>query len=207
MKYYLKLNIDCLIEIQNEILDYFVRNPDKYVPIDADSEHVVRPSLNEFPILSNFILPRVKTKITDFAISFLPGNSKMPIHIDGSKKPMTDSTMPHTTQYVLIIPISDCNDTINYWYDNEDVTDEMETITLVDIPIPPYQFHRSSIDFGKEPEASETVCIDSPVVINATVFHTAINYGTKPRLTIRFRIQEERWYEHYNEVFECMDLL
>lgn len=205
MQLYQKLNVKNLKEIQQEVLDYF-KNNQQLVEPDPKHEYFVQIDISNLPILREFLTSRNISEIVETSTCFLPGKMNLKIHIDGLKK--NNGKVPAgkmiANRNVLIIPIEHTEDSISYWYKNEDVADDEERIVNRIRPVAPYDFY---VSFAmKDLKSIGSTIIDTPAFIKSDIYHSVHNYGSKTRLVFIVRFHEE---EHYtlDDIFRCRDLI
>jgi hypothetical protein len=205
---YQKLNISELSEIQTETLDFFERNLDLEHK-NSTEDYFVHVPLNEFPTLKKFLEPRAKIEINETSVYFIPPKSKSKIHIDGLRKDngKIPEGMMMAHQYVLVIPIANYQDTINNWYDNNDVSDNGEFIVNHIREQFPYNFFVSFVkeEIKLNPIGSTT--IDNATFIKSNIYHEVINQGPKSRMVFVIRFRELEYYDNLDYVFEYRDLI
>lgn len=205
---YQKLNVSILPQIQNEVLDFFELHPE-LLQSDATHEYFVQMDFDKFPILKNFIVPRVLTEIVETSTCFLPGNTNLKLHIDGLRT--NNENVPtnrlRANQWVMVIPIANTENTINYWYKNEDVRDEDERIVNRVRPEPPYNFYISFVkdDVKIDPIGSTT--LTDITLIKSDIYHNVENKSDKTRLVFIIRFREDGIYETPAHVFNYKDLI
>jgi hypothetical protein len=203
--YYTKLNVDILPLIKNEVIDYFKRHSDKVID-NPEKEYFVQLNMEELPILNQFLEDYRVSEVVETSSCFLPPYSNLRKHIDGLK---TDCDLVpegklKANKNVLIIPIENTEDSISYWYNNEDVSDEDETIVRRIRPEPPYDFYVSFCE--KELEPVESTTINQMTFIKSDVYHTVHNNGDKTRLVVIIRFKEENHYT-LNDIFKYEELI
>lgn len=203
--FYQKFNIPNLSDIQKEVLDYFKKH-NHLIQEDAEDEYFVQFNIKDLPILNNFLKTRALSEIVETSTCFLPGYKNLRIHIDGLKK--DNGKVPKdrmiANRNVLIIPINHTENSINYWYRNEDVSDEDEEIVNRIRPVAPYNFFVSFCTKELNPIASTV--IDKPTFIKSDIYHNTHNNGPETRLVFIVRFHEE---EHFtlDDIFQYTDLL
>ncbi len=202
---YQKFNIENLEDIQKEVLDFFKNNSHLLIP-DSKEEYFVQLDLNDLPILKEFLTFRAISPIVETSSCFLPPGEKLKIHIDGLKK--DNGNVPPgqmiANRNVLIIPIENTLETVNYWYRNEDVSDEDERIVNRIRPVAPYNFYVSFCKKELEPIGSTT--IDKAAFIRSDIYHNVHNNGDKTRLVFIARFYEEQHYK-LDDIFKYRDLI
>jgi hypothetical protein len=227
--FFLKLNVPNLPEMQKEVLDYLKKHPEHDLSGTLDSETWTRLPNERFPIIYSFVSDRSKNKIYEIAIRTVPPNFSTDIHVDGVredpdhfytnqiKKSVLDQQdrsfddinwekYPPNSQYVLIIPISNYENTINYWYDASDKVGK-EITHYYEREEFPYKFW---INFYTEAEASipiEKVLIDKPTFIKSDIYHNVKNYGTATRIVLTVRILEYEKYSSLDQFFDYTGLV
>jgi hypothetical protein len=225
--FFLKLNVPNFPEMQKEVLDYLKKYPDLIVK-DAGEQHV-HVTLDQFPIVSSVFSSRSKNKINEISIGVIPPMWSTPIHIDGLREDpdyfyrnQIEKTVrsqpdrsyddidwkkiPFANQYVLIIPISNYENSINYWYE---VTDkpEKEIFHYYEREQFPYKWW---LNFYTDPTTAipiEQVLIDRPTFIKSDIYHNVKNNGTADRLALVIRIFEYEKYSSLDQVFDYTGLV
>jgi hypothetical protein len=202
-----KLNIVNIAEMREEVLNYFKIHSDEVIPDKLNGEWTVRPSIDNFPKIREFVCTRSKVPINDTNISFLSPGSSLDIHIDGLRGSNNKSVIAN--QFVMVVPIANYEDTINYWYTNDNISDENEIINEYEFVVnsTPYKFKRSSVNPNFKIVPSVSTCIDTVAFIRTNVYHSVVNNGKLPRLAVRIRFKEDRWYNDLDHIFEYKDLL
>jgi hypothetical protein len=226
--FFLKLNIPNFPEMQKEILDYLKKYPD-LIPTDVSAETFVHIPLSEFPIAYSVFSPRAKNKVYETSICVVPPNFSTTIHVDGlsddsdyfyrdqMSKIVLDhpdtsfhdidwKKIPVASQFVLIIPISNYENSMNYWYDVTNKKDK-EIIHYNERPQFPYKWW---LNFYTDPDTAipiEQVLIDKPTFIKSNIYHNIKNYGTVNRLVLIVRIFEYEPYSSLDQVFDYTGLL
>jgi len=227
---YQKLNVPMLDLIQQEALDY-IQHHSEIRTENLVEEEYFNLSIDNFPILKSFLVPRVNTRITEIGLVAVPPGFETTKHIDGLRKDednkfynriketvinhpdfdkldiSVDIVPPIATQYVMMVPIVNYEQTISHWYDNNDVSDDNEIIRNFTRELYPYSFFISFV----KPEAILTPVgstnIDCITFIKTSIFHNVINQGSKTRLAFAIRFAENRYYESLEEIFKHQDLL
>jgi len=205
---YQKLNVPNLKDIQEEVLTYIVEN--NVVQSDAEKEYFVQMDYSKFPKLYEFVFSRTLTTVVETSSCFLPGNKKLLRHIDGLKK--DNGKIPAgamlANQWVMIIPIANTEETINYWFKNEDVTDEDEIVVNRIRPEPPYDFYVSFVKPEVELEPIGSTVIDKVTFIKSDIYHTVINNSNDTRMVFIVRFKEaKKQYDNPEEIFNYQDLI
>jgi hypothetical protein len=177
---------------------------------DADDEYFVQMDYSKFPKLHEFVFSRTLTSVVETSSCFLPGNKKLMTHIDGLKK--NNGKVPKDSmlanQWVMIIPIANTEETVSYWFKNEDVADEDEIIVNRVRPEPPYDFYVSFAKPELELEPIETTVIDKVTFIKSNIYHTVVNNSSNTRMVFIVRFKEEKkWYDSPEEIFNYQDLI
>jgi hypothetical protein len=207
MKFYQKLNVSILSEIQKEVLDFFEKNPD-LIDVNATREYFVQMNFDNFPLLKSFIIPRTITTVVETSVCFLPGNNKLRIHIDGLKK--DNGRIPNgvaiANQFVLIIPISNTLESINYWYDNNMVEDKDEYIVNRVRPEPPYDFYVSFANDNLDLKPVENTIIDKMTFIRSNIYHNVENKSNDTRIVFIIRFHEKSNFLELDSIFSFRDL-
>tara|TARA_B110000977_G_scaffold46013_1_gene62513 strand:- start:2690 stop:3328 length:639 start_codon:yes stop_codon:yes gene_type:complete len=204
---YQQIKIQELPQIQNEVLDYFETNPN--VLDGYGDDFFIHVPLDSLPVAKSFLLPRAQLEVNEVSVYFIPPNHKTKIHIDGLRKDngKVPSDMCIAHQYVLIIPIENSTDSINYWYSNDSVPDDMENIHYYERAQFPYKFFVSFVKDGCEPEPIGSIVMDQPAFIKSNIYHrvdNSSNNKTRKVLVIRFR--EREYYDTLDSVFDWRDL-
>ncbi len=205
---YQKINVPQLEQIQREVLEYIDKN--SILRPDAEEEYFVQMDYSNFPTLHDFVFSRCLTEVVETSSCFLPGNKSLMTHIDGLKK--DNGKVPEdrmiANQWVIVIPIANTQETTNYWFRNEDVSDDNEIIVNRIRPEPPYNFWVSfaNPELNLEPIGSTT--IDKITFIKSDIYHTSVNYGPNTRMVFIVRLKEEKKiYDTPEELFDYKDLL
>lgn len=202
---YQKLNVDNLTEIQQEVLNYFKENQ-HLLRVNYKDEYFVQMDINNLPILKEFLTSRNVSEIVETSTCFLPGKTNLKIHIDGLKK--DNGKVPPgrmiANRNVLVIPIENTEETVNYWYKNEDVSDDEERIVNRIRPVAPYDFYVSFSMKNLEPIGSTV--IDKPTFIKSDIYHNVHNNTDKTRLVFIVRFYEEEQYT-LDDIFKYRDLV
>jgi hypothetical protein len=227
--FFLKLNIPNLPEMQKEVLDYLKKHPEHDLSGTLDSETWTRLPNDRFPITHSFVSARSKNRIYETAIRTVPPNFSTDIHVDGVKedpnhlytnqikKAVSEQpdrsfddidweTYPPNSQYVLIIPISNYENSINYWYNASDKAGK-EITHYYEREEFPYKFW---INFYTEADTSvpiEEVLIDKPTFIKSDIYHNVKNYGTATRIVLTMRILEYKKYSSLDQFFDYTGLV
>lgn len=202
-----KLNIDELSSIQQETLTYFVEHPD-LEKTDSSEDYFIHIPL--LPKIKEFLQPRARIEINETSVYFIPAHSKTRIHIDGLKK--DNGKVPEgaiiSHQYVLIIPIENCNESVNYWYSNSDVADNQEDIYNHVREQYPYNFFVSFVKDGVEPSPIGSTIMDLPAFIKSNIYHRVDNTkNSKVRKVLVIRFKELDYYDNLDSVFNYRDLI
>ena len=237
--FFLKLNIPNLLEMQKEVLDYLKKHPEYDLSGTLNTETWSQIPLDRFPTIYSFVSARAKHKIYETTLRTVPPNFSTDIHVDGLRE---DPVRFHTnqiekavrdqpdrsfddidwkkwvpnSQYVLIIPISNYENSINYWYNSPDNVSK-EITHFYERPEFPYKFwinHYTEADSIGRPlqEASnyipiENVLIDKPTFIKSDMYHNVKNYGTATRLVLTMRIFEYEKYSSLDQIFDHTGLV
>ena len=225
--FFLKLNVPNLLEMQKEVLDYLKKHPDLIIK-DGGEQHV-HISLSDFPIINSFLSPRAKNKINETSIGVVPPMHSTTIHMDGLREDpdhfyrnQIEQTVrnhpdrsyddidwekiPYANQYVLIIPVSNYENSMNYWYEVTNTKDK-EIVHNYERKQFPYKFW---LNFYTDPSTAipiEQVLIDKPTFIKSDVYHNVKNNGTANRLALIIRIFEYEKYSSLDQVFDYTGLI
>jgi predicted RNase H-like HicB family nuclease len=202
-----KLNIPELNEIQKETLAYFEENPE-LENYEADEDYFVHIPL--LPKIKQFLEARAKLEINETSVYFIPARSKTKIHIDGLKK--DNGKVPEgaiiSHQYVLIVPIENCTESVNYWYSNSDVADDQENIHNHIRDQYPYSFFVSFVKDGIEPAPIGSTVMDLPAFIKSNIYHRVDNTNNpNVRKVLVIRFKELEYYDNLDSVFNYTDLV
>jgi hypothetical protein len=205
---YQKLNIPNFKEIQQEALAFFEKNPN-IIRKGSTEDYFIHVPFNEFPLLKKFLESRAKIEINETSINFIPANSKSKIHIDGLKKDngKVPNGMIIAHQYVLILPILNYEESVNYWYSNEDVSDDDEWIYNHIREQFPYNFFVSFVKEGVPLAPIGNTTIDKPTFIKSNIYHRVDNLGSKVRMVFVIRFKEIDYYESLDQVFDYQGLI
>lgn len=211
MEYFIELNIPEYDKIQQEVLEYLNKNPDKNAKPSSYGEVSYNITLEDIPTFHKFIEPRIRSRITDIKVSSITGDSGIETHIDGLKTRIIQNdtildAMPFSQKYVLILPISGFENTKNEWYNNDDLREEDELIKEITVKSFPFKFYRSSLKPGVTLNPVMTKILDKPAFIRADMFHNFYNYGPETRISIRVRFLEQLNCE-LSDLFDCDGLI
>jgi hypothetical protein len=206
---YQKLNVPNLCDIQKEIISFFNTHPDLERP-DSKEDYFIHVPLHELTAVREFLEPRAKLEINETSVYFIPPHTKTKIHIDGLKK--DNGKVPEGSiishQYVLIIPIENSNDSINYWYNNNDVADNQERIHNHIRQQYPYNFYVSFVKDDIELDPIGSTVLDKPAFIKSNIYHRVDNTNnSKTRKVLVIRFKELDYYTNLDYVFEYSDLI
>ena len=203
-----KINIPNLKIIQEETLEFFDKNP-HLIRRDAIEDYFVHVPFEKFPVLKKILESRAKIEINETSVYFVPPHSKSKIHIDGLKKDngKIPKGMMMAHQYVLIIPIANYDQTINYWYDNQDVKDNDERIHNHIREQFPYNFYVSFVKDNIEPIPIGSTKIDTATFIKSNIYHRVDNRGDNTRMAFVIRFKELEYYDSLDYVIEYRDLI
>lgn len=205
---YQKLNVPNLKDIQEEVLAYIMAN--NVVRPEAEEEYFIQMDYSKFPNLYKFVFSRTLTEVVETSSCFLPGNTRLKTHIDGLKK--NNGKVPEDSmlanQWVMIIPIANTEETINYWFKNEDVSDEDERIVNRVRPEPPYDFYVSFAKNQLDLNPIGSTVIDKITFIKSNIYHTVVNNSHDTRMVFIVRFKEsKKWYDNPEEMFDYRDLI
>jgi len=219
--FFLKLNVPNLLEMQAEVLDYLKNHPEHDKSGILDRETWTRLPNECFPTIFSFVSNRSKNRIYEIAVRTVPPGFTTDIHVDGVKKDpdlfytnqikqsiqnqpdrsfddINWDNYPYNSQYVLIIPISNYENTINYWYDPTNDSDK-EITHYYERKEFPFKFF---INFYKGSDGPiKEIIIDKPTFIKSNIYHNVKNYGTKTRIVVTVRILEYEKYSSLNQYF------
>lgn len=227
--FFLKLNIPNLPVMQKEVLDYLKNHSEYEFLEDVTQERFAQVSLSNFPTICSFFSPRAKNIIYETALRTVPPNFSSTIHSDGviedpdhfyrnqlektvlehpdkSWHSLNWEKIPSANQFVLVIPISNYENSMNYWYDASDKVGK-EVTHYYERNEFPYKFW---LNFYTEADNSipiEEVLIDRPTFIKADMYHNVKNYGTATRLVLTMRIFEYEKYSSLDQVFDYTGLV
>lgn len=237
--FFLKLNFPNFSKMQQEVLDYLKIHPEYDLSATLNSETWTQIPLDQFPIINSFVSARSKNKIYETALRTVPPNFSTDIHVDGLREDPTyfyrnqmektvlahpDTSfhdidwrkIPPSSQYVLIIPISNYENSMNYWYEQSDKLGK-EITHFYERKEFPYKFwinfYTKEDSVGQQGTENniavpiETVLIDKPTFIKSNIYHNVKNYGIAPRLVLTTRIFEYEQYSSLDKVFDYTGLL
>lgn len=222
------LNVSEFQQMKNETLSYINNHPE-IIRDNPSSEYFVHVPLDQFPAIESFLKARVKTKINETSICFVPPNFTSTMHIDGIRKDKDNfyrdkvkarilekqvdnitshdiDKFPVANQYVLIIPIANYENTISSWYTN-DLDDNDEIVYQHTREQYPYQFY---ISFTKDyvvKEPIETTILKSPTFIKSDIYHNVSNNSNDTRIAVVVRFMEYDHYSSVNDIFDCEGLI
>jgi hypothetical protein len=230
---YQKLNVPDLELIQNEALEYIKTHRPELLGDDVVTDEYFILSIEDFPILKSFLDPRVITHIEEIGLVCVPPKTEMVIHLDGIRKdpdrkffnqlketiinhPDSKSLnlkeeldklpTPLCVQFAMMVPILNYENTINYWYNNDDVSDDSEVVWKADRNTYPYSFFLTYLKPNILLNPIDSTNINCITFIKTDIFHNVYNRGSKTRMafTIKFAYQN---YASLEEMFRYRDLL
>jgi hypothetical protein len=205
---YQKFKAPCLVGVQQEVLNFFEKNP-HLVKHDVEGEYFVQMDFNNFPILKDFITSRTVTEIVETSTCFLTKGKSLRRHIDGLKK--DNGKVPPgvliANHWVLVIPIANTMQSISYWFNNNHVQDQDEEIVNRVRPEPPYNFYVSFARDDLELEPIGSTVIDEMTFIRSNIYHNVENNGTDTRLVFIIRFREDEAYSSPDKIFNYKDLI
>jgi hypothetical protein len=224
--FFLKLTVPNFPEMQKEILDYLKKHPNLIIK-DSGEQHV-HVTLDQFPIVCSVFAPRTKTKINEVSIGVVPPGHSTPIHIDGLREDPNhlyrnriEKTVrahpdrsyddidwrefPFSNQYVLIIPISNYEESMNYWYRTTNI--DKEIVHYYERKQFPYKWWLNFYTDSDTAIPIEKVIIDRPTFIRSDIYHNVKNNGTSNRLALIIRIFEYKRYSSLDQVFDYTGLI
>jgi hypothetical protein len=202
MKMYQKLNVPELPLIQKELLEYINRYPDDVFDESATSEYCHSVGIKDFPILSGFLLPRLKLPLQYINILIVPPVSNFNIHLDGNNE--------LHQKVVITIPIKNYEESVTHWYDHKDIKEEYIWSKFCANDKPPYNGY--TINFIKEeivlqPIASTTV--DKVTLMRADWYHGVENSMNENRIVIVIRCGDTMMDKNvsFEDLMEFRDLI
>jgi hypothetical protein len=230
---YQKLNVPNFELIQNEALEHLKKYYPELLEDGVETDGYFILSIEDFPILKSFLNSRVTTYIEEIGLVCVPPKYEMVIHLDGiTKDPdrkfynqvketiinhpefenqnlkikLDKLPIPFCVQYSMMIPIINYEDTVSYWYNNDDVRDNDEEIKSAIRETYPYSFFASYLKPGVVLNPISSTNIDRITFIKTDIFHNVVNKGNKTRMafTIKFGYQN---YNSLEEMFKYQDLL
>jgi hypothetical protein len=237
--FFLKLNIPNFPEMQKEVLDYLKKYPEYDRSETLDSETWTQISLDQFPTIYSFFSTRSKNKIYETALRTVPPNFSTDIHVDGLRedpdhfytnqieKAVRDQPdrsfddidwkkWTPRSQYVLILPIINYENSMNYWYNASDTLGK-EITHYYERNEFPYKFwinfYTKEDSVGRQGTETNTsspiekVLIDKPTFIKSDIYHNVKNYGTSTRIVLTMRIFEYEKYSSLDQIFDYTGLV
>jgi hypothetical protein len=184
MQFYKKLFYSEFSNIQNE-LKQFVQHNIKLQ--DTSTEYTYACDYQNFTNLKQFCLSYVKVPIQKTKIYLTPPGRKWDIHIDGTRN--------YANRIGLNFPIYNYTETFNYWWHNDIITEEEETVIHTKYgPIALFY------DRGKYPPSDYT-CIDDITIFRTDHFHTVENKGESTRINLIIK------FDHSDQDYEFEDFL
>ena len=237
--FFLKLNIPNLLEMQQEVLDYLKKHPEYDLSGTLNTETWSQIPLDQFPTIYSFVATRSKNKIYETALRTVPPDFSTDIHVDGLREDpdrfytkqieqavrnqpdrsyddIDWNKWPPHSQYVLIIPISNYEDSINCWYDASN-TPGKEITHFYERKEFPFKFwinfYTAEDSVGKHGTESntatpiETVKLDQPTFIKSDIYHNVKNYGSSTRMVLTIRIFEYEKYPSLDHIFDYTGLV
>jgi hypothetical protein len=227
MKFYQKIKLENLDKIQQEILDYYKKNPPRLEP---DREVFLEIHESSIPITYEILNKRTRTEIVEMTACFVPPGIMTGAHVDGirtkddvsdeqnkwwidcvKEKGITtrnvDDDHFYCNQWSFIIPIEHCEDSINCWYYNEDVTKENEKVSFNERPFWPYKFNVSMIKDTTNMRRQHSTVLDHPTIIKSNIYHNVDNTNNKnTRVVLVVRFVEWKDNMEAEDYFDCEDI-
>lgn len=209
MKYYQKLQVKELPEIQKEVLDFIDNNieiTDSEIDMAKNSSHGsfcrALPKIEDFPTLNNWLMPRLKMPLQYVNILFIPPETKFQIHLDG------DNDI--SQKVVINVPIKNYEHATTHWFDHEDIKkDDVFKVFCKNDKPPLYGYNISFVndDVSINPIASVTA--DTVTLMRGDTYHGVTNNSTEMRivLIIRAGLDEGLTNFEFEELLEFKDLI
>jgi len=230
---YQKINVPELNLIQDEALEYIKKHYPELLTDGVSTDGYFILSIEDFPILKSFLDPRITTYIEEIGLVCVAPEKEMVIHLDGVRKDegnkyidqvketirnhpdferlnlepkLNKLPIPFCVQFAMMVPLLNYEDTINYWYNNDDITDDDEVIWQATREVYPYTFFASYLKPNVVLNPIASTNIDCITFIKTDIFHNVYNRGSKTRMafTIKFGYQH---YESLEKMFKHQDLL
>lgn len=197
---YQKLNVPNLKELQEEVLDYIKKNN---VPLDNSPQeggYSYSVSLDDFPKYKSFLLSRLNTTVEYLNLVFLPGHEYFPTHIDGDRK--------IHNQVVINFPVSNYDDAVLYYYNNDDVSPEDEIISFCKNDKPPYGgYSISRVRPGLKLIPIDQFTCDNITLMRSDVYHDVTNHGPNLRIMVVTRCKEWKEFHEFSDIINYEDLI
>lgn len=228
MKLYQKINLENVEKIQQEVLEYYEKNPPA---LEENREVFLKITQDNLPITCKILKTRAVTEITEISACFVPAGMSTGAHIDGIRKKediskermqrwlkyvgeKTNLSTRNTTddhffcnQWSFVIPIKDCDSSVNCWYYNEDVTEDNQWISRNVRKEWPYEYDVSFITDPTKLKKQCTTVLDYPTIIKSNIYHNVDNTKNKnTRIVLVVRFIEWKDYMEVDDYFNCKDI-
>jgi hypothetical protein len=209
MNLYQKLNVPELMLIQEEILKYIDKNVNITEKEMEDAKNFAYgsfcrsvPTIDEFPTLKNWLMPRLKMPLQYLNLMFIPPETKFQIHQDGAGD---------ITQKVIInVPIKNYNEATTHWFNHDDVTeDDTFTIYCANNKPPLFGYHISFVKNDVELTPIASVTADNITLMRGDVYHGVTNNSDKIRIVLIIRAgpDEGKINFDFDDLLDFQDLL
>jgi hypothetical protein len=184
MQYYKKLNFPEFLDIQNELKE-FVHNTIQIQ--DSSVEYTHECNYEQFLSLKKFVLSHIKVPIQKTKIYLTPPGRKWDIHIDGTRE--------CANRIGLNFPIYNYTETFNYWWNNNIISKEEETIIHTKYgPIALFYDRNKYLP-------SDYTCIDDLTIFRTDHFHTVENKGNSTRINLIIK------FDHSDQDYDFKDFI
>jgi|TARA_B110000977_G_C10900433_1_gene425061 hypothetical protein len=225
MKFYQKLDLENLDKIQQEVLEYWENNPPK---LEEHREVFLKLTQGDLPITCSILNKRTLIPINEISTCFVPAGMSTGAHMDGikTKTDISEERMQRWISYVsertnlssrnvdddhffcnqwsFVIPIKDCEDSVNCWYYNEDVTDDNRWISRNVRKEWPYEYDVCFVTNPQELRTQCTTVLDYPTIIKSNVYHNVDNTKNKnTRIVLVVRFIEHKDHMEADDYFNC----
>jgi hypothetical protein len=209
MRYYQKLQVEELPEIQKEVLDYIDKNieitsSEIQQALTTSHGSFCRPILNieDFPVLKNWLMPRLKMPLQYINILFIPPETKFQIHLDG------DDDI--SQKIVINVPIKNYEHATTHWFDRADIKDDNVFKIIQKNNKPPLYGYTISMvkdDSLLNPIASVTA--DNVTLMRGDTYHGVTNNSKEIRtvLIIRAGLDEGITNFEFEDLLDFEDLI
>ena len=209
MKYYQKLQVKELPEIQKEILDFIDNN----IEITDSEIHHARttshgsfsrplPNIEDFPVLKNWLMPRLKMPLQYINILGIPPETKFGIHLDGDKD--------ISQKVVINVPIKNYEHATTHWFDHEDIKeDDVFKVFCKNSKPPLYGYSISFVKDNVSINPIASVKADTVTLMRGDTYHGVTNDSKETRIVLIIRAGLDEGFTNFEfeELLEFKDLI
>jgi len=209
MRYYQKLQVKELSEIQKEVLNFI----DKNIEITNSEIHEAQttshgsfcrplPNIEDFPVLKNWLMPRLKMPLQYINILFIPPETKFQIHLDG------DDDI--SQKVVINVPIRNYEHATTHWFDHEDIKkDDVFKVFCENSKPPLYGYNISFVKDNVSLNPIASVTADNITLMRGDTYHGVTNNSTEIRivLIIRAGLDEGITNFEFEDLLDFEDLI